>query len=149
MLAPREAALVGAYPPVERTESLGDDDMILMSVKDSRNGRRLRFGNRGDFFNDHALSFTLGASAARGQSNYPQRHDALRVDAKLRSFKCDLDPGVEQVTPFAGEGCRRTSCRTLVRQMIWATSFSHLRVLATVVPNPMGNLLRKISTRLA
>jgi hypothetical protein len=102
-LSPRQAAFVGAYAPVERTESLGDDDVVLVAVKYSRNGCRLRFRHRGDFFNHHALSFALGASAAGGQANHPQRHDALRIDAKLRSLQRDLEPWVEQRTPFAGE----------------------------------------------
>jgi hypothetical protein len=124
MLGARQAALVGAYAPVEGTKGLGDDDVVLVAVEDSRNGRRLRFGHRRDFFNHHALSFALGASTARGQSNHPQRHDALRIDAKLRSFQRYLEPRVEQGAPFAGDKRRRTSRRRLVRRTIWATSFS-------------------------
>jgi hypothetical protein len=75
--------------------------VVLMTVEDSRNGGGLRFGNRGDFFNDHTLSFALSASAARRQSHHSQRHDALRIDAKLGSFKRYLEPRVEQRTPFA------------------------------------------------
>ena len=100
-LAPREAALVGAHSLVERAERLGDDDVVLMTVEDSRNGGGLRFGNRGDFFNDHTLSFALSASATRSQSYHPQRHDALRIDAKLGSLKSYLEPRIEQRTPFA------------------------------------------------
>jgi hypothetical protein len=85
-LAPRQAALVGAHSPVERAERLGDDDVVLMTVESSRNGGGLRFGNRGNFFDDHTLSFALSASTARGQSHHPQRHDALRIDTKLGSF---------------------------------------------------------------
>jgi len=66
MLAPREAALVGAYASIERTEGFGDDDVILVAVEDSGNGRRLRLGDGGDFFNDHALSFALSASTTSG-----------------------------------------------------------------------------------
>jgi hypothetical protein len=100
-LAPGEAALVGAHSLVERAERLGDDDVVLMTFEDSRNGGGLCFGNRGDFFNDHTLCFALSASAARGQSHHPQRHDALRIDTKLGSFKRYLEPRVEQRTPFA------------------------------------------------
>ena len=100
-LAPREAALVGAHSLVERAERLGDDDVVLMTVEDSRNGGGLRFGNRGDFFNDHTLSFALSASAAFCQSHHTQRHDALRIDAKLGSLKRYLEPRIEQRTPFA------------------------------------------------
>jgi len=103
LLGPGKAALVGAYPLVERAQSLGDDDVVLVAVEDSRNGRRLRFGHRGDFFNDHALSFALSASPACGKANHPQRHDAVRIDAKLRSLQRYLEPWVEQGTPFAGE----------------------------------------------
>jgi hypothetical protein len=103
MLGPRETALVGAYSPVERAESLGDDDVVLVTFKDSLNRRRLCFGKRGDFFDYHALSFALSASTARGQSNHPQRNDTLGVDAKLGSFKRYLKPRVEQGTPFVGE----------------------------------------------
>lgn len=123
MLAPREAALVGAYPLVERTQGLRDNNVVLVTVEDSRNSRRLRFCNCGDFFDDHALSFALSASTARGQSNHPQRHDALGVDAELRSLKCYLDPGVEQVRPFAGKEYRWTSRCTLVRRTVWANLF--------------------------
>lgn len=103
VLRPRQAAFVGAYPPVKRTQGLGDDDVVLVTVEDSGNGRRLRFGHRGDFFDHHALGFALGAGPARGQSNHPQRHDALRIDAKLRSLQRYLEPGVEQGAPLAGE----------------------------------------------
>jgi hypothetical protein len=103
-LAPREAAFVGAHPPIERAKGFGDDHVVLMTIKNSGNGRRLCFGHGGDFFDHHALSFALSAGAARGQSNHPQRHDALRVDAKLGSFKRYLDPWVEQETPVAREG---------------------------------------------
>jgi hypothetical protein len=72
-----------------------------MAAEGSRNSGRLRFGDRGDFFNDHTLSFALSASAAGGQSHHPQRHDALRVYAKLGSFKSYLEPRVEQKSPFA------------------------------------------------
>jgi hypothetical protein len=95
-LGPRQAALVGAYPFVERTERLGDDDVVPVAIEDGRNRRRLRFGHGGDFFNHHALSFALGASTACGQANHPQRHDALRIDAKLCSFQRHLEPWVEQ-----------------------------------------------------
>ena len=50
---------------------LVDDNVVLMTVEDGRNGRRLRFGNRGHFFDDHALSLALSARPAGGQSNYP------------------------------------------------------------------------------
>jgi hypothetical protein len=103
VLRPRQAALVGAYPPVESTKRLSDNDVVLVAVDDSRNCRRLRFGHRGDFFDHHTLSFAVGASSTCGQANHPQRHDALRIDAKLRSFQRYLKPGVEQGTPFAGE----------------------------------------------
>jgi len=126
MLAPREAALVGAHSFVERAEGLADDDVVLVAVEDSRNGGCLRFGNRGDFLNHHALSFTLRPGTAGGQSNHPQRHDAVSVEAKLRNSKCYIEPGVEQVTPFAGEKRRPTSRRTLVRRTIWATLFCSL-----------------------
>jgi len=123
VLTARKAAFVGAHPSIERAEGLSDDNVVLVTVEDGRNGRHLRFGNGGDFFDYHALSFTLGSSAAGGQSNHPQRHDALRVDAKLGSFKRYLEPRVEQGTPFAGEGRRRTSRRTLGQGTIWATPF--------------------------
>lgn len=103
MLGPRQAPLVGAHPLVECTEGLGDDDVVLVAVEDRRNGRRLRFRHRGDFFNYHALSFALSASPACGKANHPQRHDAVRIDAKLRSLQRYLEPWVEQRTPFAGE----------------------------------------------
>jgi hypothetical protein len=74
--------------------------VVLMTVEDSGNGGSLGFGNRGDLFDDHTLSFALSASAARSQSHHPQRHDALRIDAKLGSFKRYLEPRVEQRTPF-------------------------------------------------
>lgn len=124
MLGLRQAALVGAYPLVERAEGPGDDDVVLVAVEDGRNGCRLRFGHSGNFFNHHALSFALSASPACGQANHPQRHDALRIDAKLRSLQRYLEPWVEQGTPFAGENASRTSRRRLVRRKIWATSFS-------------------------
>ena len=88
-----------------------------MTVEDGRNGRRLRFGYCGDFFNDHALSLALCARAAGGQSNHPQGHDALRVDAKLRRFERYLEPRVEQRTPLQ-KGKKRASRRTLVRGTI-------------------------------
>ena len=110
-LAAREAAFVGAHPPVECAKRLTDDNVVLMTVEDGRNGRRLRFGNRGHFFDDHALSLALSARPAGGRSNHPQGHDALRVDAKLRRFERYLEPRVEQRTPLQ-KGKKRTSSRT-------------------------------------
>ncbi len=75
--------------------------MVLMTIESGRNCGRLRFGDRGNFFHDHTLSFALSPSAARGQSHHPQRHDALRIDAKLGSFQRYLEPRIEQRTPFA------------------------------------------------
>jgi hypothetical protein len=43
----------------------------------------------------------LSASAAFCQSHHTQRHDALRIDAKLGSLKSYLEPRIEQRTPFA------------------------------------------------
>jgi hypothetical protein len=100
MLAAREAALVRAYPPVECAKRFADDNVVLMAVEDSGKSRRLCFSHRGDFFDHHALSFALSLSATSGQSNHPQRHDALRIDAKLCSFKRYFEPGVEQGTPL-------------------------------------------------
>ena len=116
-LVAREAAFVRAHPPVERAERFADDNVVLMTVEDGRNCRRLRFGYCGDFFNDHALSLALCARAAGGQSHHPQRHHALRVDAKLRCFERYLEPGIEQGTPLQ-EASSRTSRSTLVRGTI-------------------------------
>ena len=83
-----------------------------MTAKSGRNGSSLRFRHRRDFLDHHALRFALSPRAAGSQPNHPERHDALRVDTKLRRFERYLDPGIEQGAP-----CRkaeRTSRRTLV-----------------------------------
>src|SRR5580704_14820707 len=93
-----------------------------MTIESGRNCGRLRFGDRGNFFHDHTLSLALSASAARGQSHHPQRHDALRIDTKLGSFKRYLEPRVEQRTPFA-EGSPPSESPHISARDDWSNSF--------------------------